>query len=90
MWCGCSPSSIQAHVLLPSCISINACDNSEQGGMGADPVEPSSLSETVQAEQLSKKAGHTRTSVSLRNRDENLGAFFGGHLSFCEIKQVIK
>lgn len=69
------PFLLQAHVLLPSCININACDDSEQGGMGPDPVKPSWLSETLQAEQLSKAAGHTRTSVSLRNRDENWGWF---------------
>lgn len=52
-------------------------------------VKANSLSETLQADQLCKKAGHTGASVSLRNRDENL-LFFDDNLNFCGIKQAIK
>lgn len=52
-------------------------------------MKTNALSETLQADQLCKKPGHTSASISLKNSDENL-CFFGGTLISCGIKQVIK
>ena len=73
IWCERSPSSNSSmcpcFLLVLALMLVLTLNKSEWGLI---PMKTNSLSETLQADQLCKKAGHTSTNVSLRNRDENL------------------